>query len=133
MSASTSMRSSPSLPATTLEPSLTTIRFTTGSLFGPARRPARAVVRLGGVELEGDAADLDLVARLEARPPEPPDRPDAPQPPLEVVHRVLVLDVVAREQHLDAAPPHGERAGPQRLDPEATRAGRPRGHVAGPL
>src|ERR1700760_1911995 len=61
---STSMRSSPSLAATTLEPSLTTILLTAWSLFVALRPPW---LLIGGVQLEGDAADLDLVARLEAR------------------------------------------------------------------
>ena len=57
--------------ATMLEPSLTTTR-------------AMAPRRLRGIQLEHDAGDLDVVARLEARGLERPDHAHAPQAPLDV-------------------------------------------------
>src|SRR3954451_19388641 len=135
--ASTSMRSSPSLPATTLEPSFTTMRLMPGSLFGAPLGPAPAIARsapaLRGVELERHAADLDLVSGLEARFLQGSDHADAPQPALEVVHCVLVLGVVAREQDLDAAPPHREGAGAEALDAKPAGPGGPEHHVLGEL
>ena len=63
-----------------------------------ARRYGRA-----GVELEDHAADLDVVAGLEARRLERADHAHAAQAPLDVGERLLVVEVVAREQPLDAA------------------------------
>ena len=59
--------------------------------------------RLSGVELEHDAADLDVVARLEARRLERADHAHAAQAVLDVRQRLLVLEVVARDQALDRA------------------------------
>src|SRR3954453_17884239 len=63
---STSTRGSPSLPATTLEPSLKTTRVMRGAYLPSPRTLARrrALRRRVGVELEHRAGDLDLVARL---------------------------------------------------------------------
>src|SRR5271167_2436581 len=70
--ASTSRRGSPSLPATTLEPSLTTTRLIGLSL---------------GIQLECHTGDLDLIARLEALRLECLQHSDPPQPALHIGHR----------------------------------------------
>src|SRR4051794_9369175 len=54
-----------------------------------------------GVELEHDAGDLDVVARLEALGLERVDHAERPQPLLDVRQRLLVAEVVAGEQALD--------------------------------
>ena len=55
------------------------------------------------VQLELDARrDLDLVAGLESLGLERADHADPPQPALEVGQRVLVVEVVAGDQPLDA-------------------------------
>ena len=96
-------------------------------MAGSAKRERRGRARTS------TPADLDLVAGLEALRLERPHHADPPQPPLEVGHRVLVLDVVAREQPLDAPAADGERAGPRRstLKPLPRRG--PEHHVLGEL
>src|SRR5579884_3166361 len=76
-------------------------------------RPTRRIL-YPGVEVERHTRDLHLVAGLEARTLEGADHADPAQPPLQVPERVLVVEVVAREQPLDAAPADAEAvlAGP---------------------
>src|SRR3954454_24080176 len=71
MRSSTSARSTPPSSATMLDPSLTTAR-------------AIGARRLSGVQLEDDARDLDVVARLEAGGLQRADHAHAPQAPLDV-------------------------------------------------
>src|SRR3954447_4711856 len=85
---STSLRSAPSSPATIDEPSLAT------TVMAPSSR----------VQLEFEIADDHLVAGLEPGPLERGDHADLTQPVLQVVERLLVLEVVTRHQQLDAAP-----------------------------
>ena len=53
------------------------------------------------VQLEDRVADLDVVARREARALQRGDHAHALQPPLDVRLRLLVLEVPAQEQALD--------------------------------
>ena len=111
--ASTSMRSAPSLSATTLEPSLTTMRLMAGAYLGRCRRL--------GSSAAGSSSKATPPISISSPGSKPsclqrPDHADPPQPPLEVGHRVLVVDVVARQQPLDAAPAHGEGARSEALD-----------------
>src|SRR3954454_17776890 len=80
--AMTARRSSPLSSVMTEEPSLTTTEGTRGSLEGRAR-----------VELEHDAADLDVVAGLESRVLKDGEHSHAAQPVLHVSERLLVLEV----------------------------------------
>ena len=59
--------------------------------------------RRARVELEDDAADLDVVTRLEAGRLERVDHAHAAQAVLDVRQRLLVLEVVAGDQALDRA------------------------------
>src|SRR4051794_11663350 len=103
--ASTSARTSPASSATTLVPSLTTTRM---ALF----------------KLEGHAADLDVVARLEAGGLERAADAERFQALLEVLERVGVADVVAGDEAVDALAGHAEHAGARALHVElATGAG----------
>src|SRR5271170_131653 len=114
--ASSCMRSSPSPSATTLEPSLTTNRLIMRNrLFGWGAPPGA----LARVELERDAGDQHLVARLEAVRLELLDHADRAQAVLDVRERVLVVEVEALYEPLDAAAAHGEAAGAELLDVEA--------------
>src|ERR1700738_5162647 len=54
-----------------------------------------------GVELERHPRDLDIVAGLKPLGLERPDHADPAQPPLEVSERILVVEVVTRDQPLD--------------------------------
>src|SRR3954466_9415537 len=81
---STPERSSPAASATIEEPSVMT-----------TRRTIRGSLRTR-VQLEDDAADLHVVARLEARLLQRPHHPDALQRALDVRQRLLVVEVVAR-------------------------------------
>ena len=83
--------------ATIDEPSLTTAT-------GMATRTS------GGVELEHDAADLDVVARLEPCALERGDHAHPAQAALDVGQRLLVLEVVARDQALDGVAADAEVA-----------------------
>src|SRR3954452_22647964 len=87
MRSRTSARSTPPSSATMLDPSLTTARAMTAE-----------PIRLSRVELEDDARDLDVVARLEARGLERTHHAHAPQAPFDVDQRVLVVEVVTRDQ-----------------------------------
>src|SRR4051812_33872013 len=89
---STSSRGAPESSATIEEPSLMTTR----------RKTARSLRTR--MELEHDAADLHVVARLEPGLLERADHPDALERPLHVRERLVVLQVVARDQPVDAAP-----------------------------
>src|SRR3954464_7963720 len=99
MRSSTSARSTPPSSATMLDPSLTTARAMDAE-------PIRLTAGGGGaarscVELEDDARDLDVVARLEAGGLERPHHAHPPQAPLDVDQRVLVVEVVPRDQAVD--------------------------------
>src|SRR3954453_21310430 len=74
--ATTDSRSAPESSATIDDPSLTTATGT-----------------LGGVQLEDDAADLDVVPGLDPRPLERADHAHPPQPRLDERLRLLVLEV----------------------------------------
>src|SRR3954468_21861760 len=82
--ATTESRSAPESSATIDEPSLTTATGTSAR-----------------VQLEHDAADLDVVAGLEPRPLERADHAHPPQPRLDQRLRLLVLQVPARDQAID--------------------------------
>ena len=68
------------------------MRLMRGAYAGAAAASASATP---GSSSNVTPADLDLVPGLEALRLERPQHADPPQPPLEVGHRVLVLDVVA--------------------------------------
>src|SRR4051794_31197119 len=93
MRAITERRSSPLSSATTEEPSLTT----TAGIRGRLERRA-------GVQLEDDAADLDVVAGFEAGGLERGDHAHASEPLLDVRERLLVLEVVAGDEAGDGLP-----------------------------
>src|SRR4051812_1819011 len=114
--ASTSSRTSPRSSATMLDPSLMTVALTRRTLS--AERRAR-------VELEQRAGDLHVVARLEARRLERADHADRAQPLLDVGERLVVVDVVAREQPLYTRTTHPEHAVGAALDAEALVRARP--------
>src|SRR3954452_15768865 len=76
--ATTDNRSAPESSATIDDPSLTTATGTSG-----------------GIQLEDDAADLDVVAGLEPRPLERADHAHAPQAVLDERLRLLVLEIPA--------------------------------------
>src|ERR1035438_3429423 len=126
------MRGAPSLSATTLEPSFTTTRLMPGAYL-PPRAGLRRARRSGGVGIERDARDLDLIARLEALRLQRLQHADPSQPALQIRHRVLVVDLVARQQSLDAPPLDDERARSEPLHLEARAGGRPEHHVLGQL
>src|SRR3954454_4158792 len=100
MPARTSPRTEPSSLATIPEPSLMTWR---------AMR-ARSLDGLARIELEDDPGDLDVVARLEALGLQRADDAHAVQARLDVHERLLVLEVVARDEPLDARARHAPRA-----------------------
>src|SRR5262249_12433084 len=101
---STSERSAPPSPATIEEPS-----FATTVIAAECRLGARSACRrLSGVEHGLELADDDLGPRPEAPPPERRDYADLPKAALQVVERLGVLEVVARDQQLDATPGHAE-------------------------
>src|SRR3954452_977863 len=82
--ATTARRSAPVSSATIDDPSLTTATGTSGR-----------------IQLEDGAADLDVVARLEACPLERGDDAHAVQAALDVRLGLLVLEVPAQEEALD--------------------------------
>src|SRR5215213_5693164 len=75
-----------------------------------------------GVELEDDAADLHVVAGLEARGLERLDHAERTQALFDVAERLLVVHVVAGDQALHALALHPERALAYALDPEGVAA-----------
>src|SRR3954470_16579949 len=77
--ARTSRRGSPRSSATIEEPSLTTTRLIAATNLDP------------GMQLEDDAADLDVVARLEAGVLQGPHHPDALEGALHVSQRLVVV------------------------------------------
>src|SRR5918998_3381573 len=79
--------------------------------YGPLRRLVSA-----GIELEDDARDLHVVARLEARGLERLDHAERAEALLHVAERLVVLHVVAGDQPLDALTVHPERARAGALD-----------------
>ena len=94
----------------------------------PRSRDARATPRLvadGGapwrsatrIELEHDARDLHVVARLETGGPQRLDHPERAQALLDVSQRLVVLDVVASDQAVDAPALHPKEARPDPVDP----------------
>src|ERR1700722_12132204 len=88
MRCSTSVRTVPSSSATTLDPSL----ITTELIWRSRLR----------IKLEDDARDLDIIAGLEAGRLERTDHTEPTQAALEVLQGVLVVEVVARDQLVDA-------------------------------
>src|SRR4051794_16610763 len=74
-----------------------------------------------GVELEDDAADLDVVAGLEALRLERGDHAHAAEPVLDVRERLLTLEVVAGDEAVDRLPGHPVLPRPDTLDAEGTR------------
>src|SRR5947208_1136349 len=106
--ARTSRRTSPCSSATIAEPSFATTTLTGMSLRVPIRADVAAgraspPERRARVELEHDARDLDVLAGLETRRLEGADHSEGAEPVLDVAQRLLVLDVVARDQALDPA------------------------------
>ena len=63
-----------------------------------------------GIELEDDPADLDVVAGLETGRLERIDHAERAQALLDVAKRLLVVEVVAGDQALDALARNPERA-----------------------
>src|SRR5271166_4029665 len=126
--ASSPVRSEPSPSATTLEPSLTTILLIGTDSASPAGDP-----RLAGVQLEGHAADLDLVSGLEALLLQGLDHADAAQALLEVGERLVVVEVEPLQQPLDPAAAHREGVVLQPLDLEALPRAGAEQHVLGQL
>src|SRR5215217_5181614 len=120
--ATTDSRSSPESWATTDEPSLTTA---TDIERVRLRRPGRSDRRTG-VELEHDAAQLDVVAGFEPARLERSDHSHPTQTLLDMRERLLVLHVVAGDQPVDrlAGDPelaladalHVERSGRRRAE-----------------
>jgi hypothetical protein len=88
---------------------------------------------LSRVELEDDSADLDVVAGLEARRLERADHAHAVQATLDVGHRLVVVDVEARQQAFYRRPADAEGALPRALDPPPTVGGGPEDAVLGEL
>ena len=87
----------------------------------------------GGIQLEDDAADLDVVAGLEARAFERADHAHPPQPRLDQRLRLLVLEVPAGDQPLDRlAVDQPGAVGPAR-DVERLRLGRAEDRELGDL
>src|SRR4051794_34728192 len=111
----TDRRSSPDSSATIDEPSLTTATGMT----------ART---LGGVELEHHAAELDVVARFEPLRLERGDHAHAPEAVLDVRQRLVVGEVVARDQPVDGVAGDAELALAGALDLERA-AGRRAEHL----
>src|SRR5579875_1875701 len=103
MRASTSSRTAPSSRATIEDPSLITNVLI-------AARWRRSRLR---VEVECDPGDLHLVAGLEALRLQRPQHADPLQPPLQMGERLLVVQVIAREQPLDALAVDGVDALPR--------------------
>ena len=66
-----------------------------------------------GIELEHDPGDLHVVSRLEARGLERLDHAEGAQALLDVAHRLIVVDVVARDEAIE----------PPALDPKGARTG----------
>src|SRR3954468_3368754 len=116
----TSSRSTPRSSATMLDPSLTTARAMAGE-------------RLSGVQLEDDARDLDVVPRLEAGGLQRPHHAHAPQAALDVDQRVLVVEVVARDQAVDGVALDAEQLRVDTRDLEAAPCRRPEHAVLGQL
>src|SRR6185312_4969285 len=85
---------------------------------GRRRACAGARPPLRRVELELDAADLDVVAGGEAGVLERLDHADALEAALEVGHRLLVLDVVPQHEPVDPLSGDAEAAVVQALDLE---------------
>src|SRR3954464_14268671 len=114
--ATTDSRNAPLSSATIDDPSLTTATGTSGR-----------------VQLEDRAADLDVVAGLEARALERRDHAHPLQAPLDVSLRLLVLEVPAQEEPLDGIAGHDPGAvGPSGDREVARRRGtedRELGHV----
>src|SRR4051794_13796588 len=100
---STSLRSAPSSPATIDEPSFAT------TVMAPSSR----------VEFEFEVAHHHLVPGLEPGALERRDHTDLPEPALEVVECLGILEVVSRDQQLDAATGHPEPPVALRDDIEA--------------
>src|SRR3954449_11498126 len=89
--------------------------------------PRSRAAFLRGIELEDDAADLDVVPRLEALRLQRPDDAHAVQPALDVRERVEVLHVVAGDEPVDARTRHAPEAFLDLLDLEVLRAPARRG------
>ena len=83
------------------------------------------------LRLELDPADLDVVAGLEARVLQSADHADSAQPSLQVGERILVIEVVARQQPLDPGPGHREARLPRSRDLETAIGGGPEHGVLG--
>src|SRR5262249_36947534 len=112
---STSVRSSPVSPATIEEPNLAT------TVMAPSSR----------VEFELEVADDHLVPGLEPGPLEGGDDTDLAQAALQVVERLVVREVVPRDQQLDAAAGDPEAAIALGGDVEALRLAGPVDAVLG--
>src|SRR5919198_4248434 len=109
--ATTDNRSSPESSATIEEPSLTTA---TGMAWP----------RLGGVQLEHHAPELDVVTRFEPLRLQRGDHAHAPQPVLDVRERLVVLEVMARDQAVDGGARDAVLAVAGALDLERAARGR---------
>src|SRR4051812_20377404 len=85
------------------------------------------------MQLEHDAADLHVIARLEARLLEGPHDTDALERPLHVRQRLVVLQVVARDQAVDAAADDAEGPVIDAFDAEPPLGRGAEGHVVGEI
>src|SRR3954465_1051497 len=110
----TASRSSPESSVITEEPSLTTA----------AGISSRSLERSAGIELEDDAADLDVVTGLEPGPLQRGDHAHPPQAVLDMRERLVVLEVVAGDQAVDRLAGHAELAVAGALDRERPPGGR---------
>ena len=75
--------------------------------FVPQLGDGRAILQIW-IELERHTGDLDIVARLESLRLECTDHADAAQAPLEVRERLLVVEVIARNQAFDSRAAYAE-------------------------
>src|SRR5262249_6502648 len=116
---STSLRIAPSSPATIDEPSFATTVMARQRVRAIRLRQQTAARRPLRVQLELQIADDHLVAGLEPDPPELGDHADLAKPPLQVVDRLLVLEVVPRHQQFDPTTEDAEPALPVRDHLEA--------------
>src|SRR5688572_773647 len=82
-------------------------------------RRGRPSPALAGMQLEHHAGDLDVVAGRKAGGLERADDAHPPQPSLDVGERLVVVEVVAREQADDALAVDAEGAVAGALDAEA--------------
>ena len=122
----------PSSSATIAEPSFTITRVIGSFLTQMGKACGRDSQALG-VEAEHDAGDLDIITGLEAVLLERADHADLAQARLDVGERLVVVEVVARNEAVDAGADDAEWTIAVTLDAKAPMLGRAEGHVLGKL